>query len=87
MQAFMVGMSDMGKLPGNTESLLDMHMFNGWKQNFLVPRTPLNIEKVCAAKILMSCGQKGTLCSEEHWFIFLWLTMTGIFFSRLYISS
>lgn len=49
----MIGMSDMGKLPGNTESLLDLHIFNGWKQNFLGMRVPLNIEEVCVAKILM----------------------------------
>lgn len=52
----MIGMSEVGELPGNRESLLDLHMFNGWKQNFLVTQAPLNIEEVCVAKILMSWG-------------------------------
>lgn len=49
-------MSDMGKLPRNTESLLDLHIFNTWKQNFLAAHTLLNIEKVCVDKILMLWG-------------------------------
>lgn len=52
-------MSDMGKLPGNTESLLDLHIFNGWKQIFFLGTyIPLNIEEVCVAKILIHGDRK-----------------------------